>query len=120
MEFVKYILNLVLVIPIVLLLFFIAIKMGKTSFSKIGMHNHVSVLEKINLSKDSSVLVLKVGEEGCVGVLTSSGFETIQKLNQEELKKLEDKKNQFLSQENGFNFKEKVKFNKKDKEEKEK
>lgn len=107
MEFIKYILNLVLVIPIVLLLFFIAIKLGKTSFLKMGMHNHVSVLEKVNVSKDSSVVVLKVGEEGCVGVLSSSGFETIQKLNREELKELENKKNQFLNQENSFNLKKK-------------
>lgn len=105
MEFIKYILNLVLVIPIVILLFFITVRLGKTSFSKMGMHNHVVVLEKINISKDSSVIVLKVGKEGCVGVLTPSGFETIQKLDNKELKELEDKKFQFSNKENSFNFK---------------
>lgn len=115
MEFIRCILNLVLMIPIVLVLFFITIKLGKTSFSKMGMHNHVSVLEKVNINKDSSVIVLKVGEEGCVGVLSSSGFDTIQRLNQKELKELENKKIQFLNQENSFDLKEKIKFNKKDK-----
>lgn len=115
MEFIRYILNLFLVIPIVLLLFFIAIKLGRTSFFKLGIHNHVSILEKVNIGKDSSAIVLKIGEEGCVGILTSSGFQTIQKLNPEELKKIENKKNQFLNQNDDKNRKGKIKFNKKGK-----
>lgn len=107
MEYIRYILNLFLVIPIVLLLFFIAIKLSKASFLKMGIYNHVSILEKINIGKDSSAIVLKSGEEGYVGILTSSGFQTIQKLDKEELKKIESKKNQFLNQKNSekLNFK---------------
>lgn len=106
MGFVQYILNLVLVIPIVLLLFFIAIRLGKTSLVKIGAYNHVTILEKININKDSSVLVLKLGNEGCVGVATSSGFEVIQKLDINEIKEIEDKKSQFLSKKESLkNFK---------------
>ena len=106
MEFFQYILNLVFVIPIVLLLFFIAIKLGKTSLVKIGAYNHVTILEKVNINKDSSVLVLKLGNEGCVGVATSSGFEVVQKLDFNEIKEIESKKNQFLGKkENLKNFK---------------
>ena len=106
MGFVQYILNLVFVIPIVLLLFFIAIKLGKTSLVKIGAYNHVTILEKININKDSSVLVLKLGNEGCVGVATSSGFEVIQKLDINEIKEIEDKKSQFLGKKESLkNFK---------------
>ena len=84
MEFVQYILNLVLVVPIVIILFFIAVKLGKTSLSKVGIHNHISILEKVNLSKDSSMFVLKMGEkEGCVGILSPSGFQIIQNLDSE-------------------------------------
>lgn len=115
MEFIRYILNLFLVIPIVLLLFFIAIKLSRKSFFKLGIHNHVSILEKVNITKDSSAIVLKAGEEGYVGILTSSGFQTIQKLDSDELKKIENKKNQFLNQNDGKNRKEKIKFNKKGK-----
>lgn len=113
MEFIEYLLNLVLVIPIVVLLFFITMKLGKTSFSKMGMYNHVSILEKINLSKDSSIFVLKMGdEEGCVGVLTQSGFQVIQKLDSEGIKEVEDKKNQFLSQKQALNLKSKISMKK--------
>lgn len=115
MEFIRYILNLFFVIPIVLLLFFIAIKLSRTSFFKMGMYNHVSILEKVNISKDSSAIVLKAGEEGYVGILTSSGFQTIQKLDSDELKKIENKKNQFFNQNNNKDLKEKIKFNKKGK-----
>lgn len=104
MEFIKYILNLIFVVPVVLLLFFIAIKLGKTSFTKMGMYNHVSILEKVNLTKDSSIVVLKIGQEGRVGILSASGFETIQKLDYEELKEVESKKNQFLNQKDSFKF----------------
>lgn len=103
MEFVQYVLNLVFVIPIILLLFFITVKLGKTSLAKIGAHNHVTVLEKVNLSKDSSVFVLKLGNEGCVGVLSSTGFEVVQKLNSEEIAEIEDKKKQILNQNSDSN-----------------
>lgn len=113
MEFVQYILNLVLVVPIVIILFFIAVKLGKTSLSKVGIHNHISILEKVNLSKDSSMFVLKMGEkEGCVGILTSSGFQIIQNLDSDGIKEIEDKKNQFLNQEKTLDLKSKI-FNKK-------
>lgn len=113
MEFVQYILNLVLVVPIVIILFFIAIKLGKTSLSKVGIHNHISILEKVNLSKDSSMFVLKMGEkEGCVGILTPSGFQIIQNLDSDGIKEIEDKKNQFLNQEKTLDLKSKI-FNKK-------
>lgn len=112
MEFIEYILNLVLVVPIVILLFFITMKLGKTSFSKMGMYNHVSVLEKVNLSKDSSVLVLKMGEEGCVGILTPSGFQVVQKLDSERIKEVEDKKNQFFSQQQALDLKSKISIKK--------
>lgn len=102
MEFVKYILNLVLVIPIILLLFFITIKCSKTGFSKIGIHNHVTILEKVSVNKDSSILVLKVGKEGHVGVLSSTGFQSIQHLNENEIEELENKKNEFFEQKNEF------------------
>ena len=113
MEFVQYLLNLVLVVPTVVILFFIAVKLGKTSLSKVGIHNHVSILEKVNLSKDSSMFVLKMGEkEGCVGVLTPSGFQIIQNLDSDGIKEIEDKKNQFLNQEKTLDLKSKI-FNKK-------
>ena len=113
MEFLQYILNLVLVVPIVIILFFIAVKLGKTSLSKVGIHNHISILEKVNLSKDSSMFVLKMGEkEGCVGILTPSGFQIIQNLDSDGIKEIEDKKNQFLNQEKTLDLKSKI-FNKK-------
>lgn len=113
MEFIEYILNLVLVVPIVILLFFITMKLGKTSFSKMGMYNHISILEKINLSKDSSIFVLKMGdEEGCVGILTPSGFQIIQNLDSEGIKEVEDKKNQFLSQQQALDLKSKISIKK--------
>lgn len=109
MEFIQYLLNLVLVVPIVIILFFVAIKLGKTSLSKVGIHNHISILEKVNLSKDSSIFVLKMGEkEGCVGVLTSSGFQIIQNLDSKGIEEIENKKNQFLNQEKALGLKAKV------------
>lgn len=109
MEFIQYLLNLVLVVPIVIILFFVAIKLGKTSLSKVGIHNHISILEKVNLSKDSSIFVLKMGEkEGCVGILTSSGFQIIQNLDSKGIEEIENKKNQFLNQEKALGLKAKV------------
>ena len=109
MEFVQYLFNLVLVVPIVILLFFIAIKLGKTSLSKVGLHNHVSILERVNLSKDSTIFVLKMGDnEGCVGVLTPSGFQIIQSLDSNGIKELDDKKNQFLNQQKALDLKSKM------------
>lgn len=104
MEFIKYLLNLIFVVPIVLLLFFITIRLGKTGFNKISGYNYSTILEKTNLSKDTYLMVLKMGDKGCVGVLSPSKFEIIKELDSDEIKELEVKKNQFLGEESKVNF----------------
>lgn len=99
----QYIVNLIFVIPIVLLLFFVAVKLGKTSFVKMGSYNYVSILEKINVSKDSSIIVIKMGDEGYVGQSSPSGFTLIKELTCDEMSDVENRKNEFLNQNNMIN-----------------
>lgn len=97
MNLFQYILNLVIVTSIVIILFFIAIRLSKASLNKMGVKNYANILEKINISKDCSVLVIKTGEDGVVGVATSSGFNVIKQLNKEDIQDIESKKNQALN-----------------------
>lgn len=78
--------------PIILILFVIAVKLSKSSFDKFGIYRHILLLEKMTISKDVCAVVLKVGDEGIVGVSSANGFETIKTLTKEEVELIEKKK----------------------------
>ncbi len=54
--FLEFIINLIVLVPVVVLLIFISLRLSKKSLIKIGSGSYVKVLEKINLSKDISFM----------------------------------------------------------------
>lgn len=104
-DMVKYIINLIVFIPFILVLILITIKFSKFGVGGLGINKYVKVLERTSLSKDSEILVLKMGDEGCVLVSSSSNSYKIKELTEEEIEEIEkiyeeNKKNSKLNPNN--------------------
>lgn len=89
MSFMRYILNICIYLPILLGLFLIVTKLSAIQYSKLNNKKHVKILEKTFISKDTYSLVLKIGENGYVGISSPNGFQMVKELNSAELASLE-------------------------------
>ena len=92
--FLEFIINLIVLVPVVVLLIFISLRLSKKSLSKIGSGSYVKVLEKINLSKDICLYVIKSGNTGCIIVTSNNNTQVIKKLNEDEINEIIEMKNQ--------------------------
>lgn len=111
----QYIINLIIFIPITIVLIVASIKLSKLNSDRIDKYRYVKVLERLNLNKETSVFILKIGDEGCVLASSPSKIETIKQLSEDEVIKIENMKPDFYLNIpyidiNKFNF-----FNKKSK-----
>ena len=104
--FLEFIINLIVLVPVVVLLIFISLRLSKKSLSKIGSGSYVKVLEKINLSKDICLYVIKSGNTGCIIVTSNNNTQVINKLNDDEINEIIEMKNQHndLSYLNNLDF----------------
>lgn len=104
--FLEFIINLIVLVPVVVLLIFISLRLNKKSLSKIGSGSYVKVLEKINLSKDICLYVIKSGNTGCIIVTSNNNTQVIKKLNEDEINEIIEMKNQHndLSYLNNLDF----------------
>lgn len=104
--FLEFIINLIVLVPVVVLLIFISLRLSKKSLSKIGSGSYVKVLEKINLSKDICLYVIKSGNTGCIIVTSNNNTQVIKKLNEYEINEIIEMKNQHndLSYLNNLDF----------------
>jgi len=96
-----YIINLIIFIPITVILIVASIKLSKLNSDNINKHKYVKVLERTNLSKDTSIFVLEIGDEGCVLASSPSKIEKLKELNKEDIAEIyEMKENHGISLEN--------------------
>ena len=104
--FLEFIINLIVLVPVVVLLIFISLRLSKKSLIKIGSGSYVKVLEKINLSKDICLYVIKSGNTGCIIVTSNNNTQVIKKLNEDEINEIIEMKNQhnYLSYLNNLDF----------------
>ena len=91
----QYIINLIVFIPIIIILIVVSIKLSKINSDNIDRNKYVKVLEKTNLSKDNSIFVIKIGDEGCVLTSSPSKIEKIKDLTKEDIIEIENMKPNF-------------------------
>ena len=104
----KYIVNLIIFVPITIFLIIASMKLTKINSDKINKHKYIKILERINLSKDVSILVLEIGDEGYVLALSPSKIDKLKTLSKEEIFKIYEMKEHYnanLSQININKFK---------------
>lgn len=91
-EFIYMIIKLVFALMVVIGLLLIV---TKTSFGKINSINdkkYIKVLERVQISKDTYICIIKIGKNGHVISLSSGNVEKIQELSPEEVVEIEKAK----------------------------
>lgn len=86
------ILKLIIFLPFILLLFYLSIKFGSSKLQNIQNGRYIKILERVSLSKDNSLIVVKIGEKGYVVASTAGKIDTLLEIGEEELQKLEKTK----------------------------
>jgi flagellar protein FliO/FliZ len=103
-------------LPFILLLIYISVKLGGSKLQNIENGKYIKVLERTSISKENSLLVVKLGEKGYVLASTTGKVHIISELEKDEISKIEDSK--IIPQyANLKDFYSKLKFKKEDKDE---
>lgn len=85
-------LKIVVFLPFILLLFYLSVKYGGNKLQGIQNGRFVKVLERVAISKENSLIVVKLGEKGYVLTSSAGKVDTLLELSDEELIKLEASK----------------------------
>lgn len=95
MEYVFLVFKLILALIFVFGLMYLIAKLSNGQIEKINHNRYIKILEKTSISKDSSIMLLKIGKKGYVVSSSNKGLEKLEEVSEEEIEKIEiDKKNQ--------------------------
>ena len=94
-ESVKLIIQLVFALTLVFSLMYLLTKLSGSKLEKINESKYITVIERTNISKDTAILLLKVGEKGYIISANNNNVEKLQEISKEEMISiLESKKRQ--------------------------
>lgn len=93
MEFWSMFLKIIIFLPFVIFLIYLSIKLGGGKLQKIQNGKYIKVLERVSLSKESNLIVVKIGHSGYVISTTANKVEILKTISDEELLKLEQVNN---------------------------
>jgi flagellar protein FliO/FliZ len=82
-------LKIIVFLPFILLLFYLSVKYGGSKLQGIQNGRFIKVLERVPLSKENSLIVVKIGEKGYVLTSSTGKIDTLLELNSEEIQSLE-------------------------------
>ncbi|MFR0019266.1 MAG: hypothetical protein ACLRU3_04845 [Paraclostridium sp.] len=91
-ETLRYLVNLSAFIILMIGVIAIAYKMNGMNLQNVGMDRYAKILEKVGISKDTYLIVLKTGDDGCVLLVSNNNIERIKDLTPENIKEIEDKR----------------------------
>ncbi len=115
-QFWLMLLKILISLPFILLLIYISAKFGGNKLQNIQNGKYIKILERTSISKENSLLVVKLGEKGYVLASTTGKVHIISELEKDEVLKLEDSK--IIPQyANLKDFYSKLKFKKEDRDE---
>ncbi|WPC40991.1 flagellar biosynthetic protein FliO [Clostridium sp. JS66] len=108
--------KIIICLPFVLILIYISAKFGGNKLQNIQNGKYIKILERTPISKENSLLVVKIGDKGYVLSSTVGKISIISELNKDEISNIEASKT--IPQYADFkDFYRKLKFKKEDKDE---
>lgn len=82
-------LKILVFLPIVLIIFYVSVKFGGSKLQLLQNGRFIKVLERVALSKENSLLVVKIGEKGYVLASSNGKVEKLMELEDNELLQIE-------------------------------
>lgn len=89
-EFITLLVKLIIFLPIVLFSIYIILKLGGNKLQNIKSGRYINILEKVQISKDNSLLVVKMGKKGYVISNTNNEIKIMMEIDENELVALEN------------------------------
>lgn len=91
-EFIGTIMKLLVVLAITLGLMFVSFKLMGTKLDSINNNKYIKIIERVQVTKDNFIFVVKIGNKGYVLTSTSGHMERLSELSEEEIKQIEEEK----------------------------
>lgn len=84
----EYLINIIVLVPVVLCLIVVSLKLSKKGVDSFNTKAYAQVIERYSLSKDTSLMVLKMGNTGCVLISSAHNTQIVKELNEEEINEI--------------------------------
>lgn len=84
----EYLINIILLVPIVLCLIVVSLKLSKKGVDTFSMKSYAQVIERFSLNKDTTLYVLKLGTTGCVLISSAHNTQIIKELDENEIEEV--------------------------------
>ena len=91
-EFLNMIFKLVIYLPFILLLIYIFLKYSGTKLQSIQNGKLIKIIEKVQVSKDNSIMIMEIGSKTHVVTSTLNKIEILRELEPSEFTKLQEAK----------------------------
>jgi flagellar protein FliO/FliZ len=82
-------LNIILVLPFILLLIYISLKYGGSKLQNIQNGRFIKVMERVPLTKDSSIMVVKIGDKAFIMSSGAGKTEILLELEEAQMEHIE-------------------------------
>lgn len=89
LQYIYSILKILIFLPVILCLIYVFAKYGGSSLQNIQKGRYMSVLDRLPLSKDNALLIVKIGEKMYLISSSQGNVEVIEELNSEEAEKIQ-------------------------------
>lgn len=89
-EYIFTLIKIIIFLPIILFLIYIFAKYGGSSLQKIQKGRYMSVLDRLPLSKDNALLIVKIGHKVYLISSAQGKVEVVEELNYEEIEKIQE------------------------------
>lgn len=90
--FLGMIVQLILALGVTLGLIFLSFKLANSKFNVINNNKYIKVIERVQVTKDNSILIVKIGEKGYIMTSTTGHMEKLSELSREEIDNIEEDK----------------------------
>ncbi|WP_026881258.1 flagellar biosynthetic protein FliO [Clostridium akagii] len=107
------VIRLIVALLVILPLIYLSLKFGGNKLQNVQNGSYMKVLEKLSVSKENSLLIIKIGEQGYVFSNTGNKMEIIKELTEEEISEIQESKKitQYKNMDEFLrNIKDRVKF----------
>lgn len=92
LQFLWMLFKIIIFLPFILLLIYISVKYGGNKLQNIQNGRYIKILERAAISKENSLLVVKIGEKGYVMSSAEGKIEIVSELDENEILKVEGSK----------------------------
>lgn len=88
-QFFLMLIKIIIFLPLIIFLIYLFVKYGGNKLQDIQSGKYIKIIERVPLSKENNLLIIKIGEEGYVISSTQNKIEIMMELSEEELLKAE-------------------------------